>query len=91
MFDENICGKCKWHVRDDIIEKEDSKTVKLDKLMVARLYKVGKKTGYVTRERLYHACRKYGFDLDNGTGLDLKSQYVIIKRPKFGRTPKFVE
>ncbi len=59
--------------------------------MVARLYKVGKKTGYVTRERLYHACRKYGFDLDNGTGLDLKSQYVIIKRPKFGRTPKFVE
>lgn len=22
MYSDEICGKCKWHVRDDIIEKD---------------------------------------------------------------------
>lgn len=72
-------------------EKEDKKTVKLNRLMVAKLYKVSKKKGYVNSFDMYIQCQKHGNDPDSYPILDLSSQCVIVKKPMFGRTPKYVE
>lgn len=75
-------------------EKEDRRTIKLDKLLVTKIYKVDKKHGYISENDLYWRTCRNGW-IENGyDGYNFSEQMVIIKKPLFHdklRSPKYVK